>query len=220
MPFDILIYLFSDLFFLPAMEVLPSYSGCCRRETGFSSSIPHSCGSWELTHCSLFFLRGEVITDYFIPMLCHLQEGAPLAKFLLPSSMCPVLFFFFFSNGKLDSLLGKAGLLQSLSHLWLSSQVSPLLLFPCWDWEGLWPVSKLLLVPQPLPSSVCLTSDAWVGGWDSAWVSWCMVLNPVTPTEVLLFMDGFRIHCLKAGTKGGLSYAAMMLMSLQHSCFL
>lgn len=94
MPFDSLIYVFPDLFFLPAMEVLPSYSGCCRRETGFSSSIPHSCGSWELTHCSLFFLRGEVITDYFIPMLCHLQEGAPLAKFLLPSSMCPVLFFF------------------------------------------------------------------------------------------------------------------------------
>lgn len=39
------------------MEVLPQYTGCSWKETGFSGSIPYSWSSQALTHCSPFPLQ-------------------------------------------------------------------------------------------------------------------------------------------------------------------
>ncbi|XP_039106567.1 uncharacterized protein LOC120244243 [Hyaena hyaena] len=40
------------IFLSPVMEAPPQHLGCCRGETGFSSSVPHSWGSWTATRSS------------------------------------------------------------------------------------------------------------------------------------------------------------------------
>ena len=50
-------------------------------------------------------------------------------------------------------------------------------------------------VPQPIPMSVCLLLNAQVGTTPPRFLG-NMVLDPTTPTEALMFMDGI-FHCLK-----------------------
>lgn len=140
----------------------PQNSGCYQREPGFSSSEPHSCGSWEFTRCSHLSLR-EVTANHFSPMLWLLKERALPEVPLALSNVSKLGICFGFTLFRvLESFLGKIGLLQSLSCLWVSAQVSPLLVFPYWRPRGLGPGSKLPWVLQPLLISVCLTPDAQV----------------------------------------------------------
>lgn len=46
-------------------------------------------------------------------------------------------------------------------------------------------------------TEVCLPITWCTNGTHCSWVPWCMVLNPSTPTEALLFMDGCWIFVVK-----------------------
>lgn len=127
-------------------------------------------------------------------------------KVLTPSTHCIQTHIYYCSNIVLESLLRKAGLLQKLSHLWVSAQLSTLQVFPDHGWEGLGPVHWLLL---GLPIPLC------IGGRDSFRAHWHMVPDPTNPTQVLLFMDGCQNFVVKKeGQKRLMFYAATMLTSL------
>ena len=135
-------------------------------------------------------------------MLSCLREGPVLAKFFLPSLVHLNLhtFFFFCSKRMLKLLLWKPRLLQRLSYLSVSAQVSTLQLFPGCRQVGPRLVHRFLLVPQPILRSVCLLSSAqW--GQDSLCVPWHVVPNPIASTEPLLFLDGCQILVVKRGEK-------------------
>lgn len=70
-------------------------------------------------------------------------RGVILAKFFIYTLMHSNLFFFF--------PLWKSGLLQRLSHPWVSVQVRTFQVLPDYDQEWLQLVHRLLAVPQPIP---------------------------------------------------------------------
>lgn len=167
------------------MGVLPQYSGGYRRKMGFSNCVLHNWGSWTLSLSS----SGEVATVWFSPTLCYLREGVMLEKFLLPSPVAltspppsPRL------SGVLESFLEKPGLLQKLSHQWVSAQVSTLQNFSKSCHGGLGPVIHTSWLHS-------------VYGGLSAYYSmhrWARFLlvpsvyrtDSTAPTEARLFVDG------------------------------
>lgn len=52
-------------------------------------------------------------------------------------------------------------------------------------------------------TKVCLPVTQSTVGKDSSWVLWCMVMDPITPTVALLFMDRCWIFVVYLGGKGG-----------------
>lgn len=66
-----------------------------------------------------------------------------------------------------------------------------------------------------------------MGGHDSSWAPWCMVLNPTAPTEMLLSMDGNPT--LTVGGGGGHNkrrhirpcgyYHSSFYLQFRHQCF-
>ena len=133
--------------------------------------------------------------------VCHVGRKTLLAKFLSPSPIGPNSYIFVvivparcwnFSSGNLIP--------QTVSHLWVSAQVT-LQVLPNHGWEGLEPVHRSyrsLSAHRP-----CL------GGRDTFWVPWQMVMSPTTPTETLLSVDGSQTLIVKkVGHKGRTSYAS------------
>lgn len=90
-----------------------------------------------------------------------LKEGVVLARFLLlllvHTNLCPPTL-----SRVLESLLRKLGLLQKLSHLWMSAQVNALSMFPDLSQERLRLPCMGLLVSQLIPRYVCLLPKAQV----------------------------------------------------------
>lgn len=78
----------------------------------------------------------------------------------------------------------KPQVLQRLSHPWVSAQFSIFhVLLECSAGKD---SHELAAVPQPVPWSICLLSDAQVGDTRP----WAYSAGSMTPTEVLLFLDG------------------------------
>lgn len=99
-------------------------------------------------------------------------EGCLLAKFPLTSPVHPnSSYYYVCSNRMLPSLFGKTGLVQVLWSVGFCPR----------QWPSLW---------QPVLRSVCLLQDAWVSSCFLV-----VVLDPTTPTQTLLFMNG----CLNKG---------------------
>ena len=171
-------------FISPAAEALPQHSRCCWRERGLSSSVPHSQDTQELTHCSPFpWERG---CSWLVqPCRALIGRGSTGKILLTPSSASKSILFFFPSSSVLDSLLWKVG------HPWVSAQVSTLQGLPDRGWEGLGQVPQLCWLHglyQGLPITRCTGSETPPGPLGFWWWS-------PTPTEVLLFMDGWVIRC-------------------------
>lgn len=95
MAFDILVCLFPNLF--PVMEVRPQYSGYCWKEMGFYGHVLNNSGSQAFTHQSPF---------------SPLQRS----QSLYGQAPCNI------TEQVLESPFRKPGLLQILSHLWVSAR--------------------------------------------------------------------------------------------------
>ena len=54
-----------------------------------------------------------------------------------------------------------------------------------------------------------------MGGLDSFWVPWCMMLDPTAPTKALLSMEDAKLLLLKGEYEWGMSYSAAI--TLAHS---
>ena len=76
------------------------------------------------------------------------------------------IFFFlpYFFNRVLESLLRKSEHLQSVSHLWVSAEVSTLQVYLKCSQEGLGPVYRLLLVQQPIYQELSAYYMIYTGG--------------------------------------------------------
>lgn len=72
------------------VKVLPQYSSCCRRKTGFFSCVLHSWGSWTLSS------SGDVTTGSFSPLLCSLGGRGGAGKVPFTFSTGPILVGFCF----------------------------------------------------------------------------------------------------------------------------
>ena len=96
--------LFSSIVDFPLL-----YSRCCGREMGFSSSVPHSRGSWELSHNSPFPLWDRVLLASSSLHCAALGEEQCWQSSFLPLQWIKLIFF---PNRMLLSLLWKAGLLK------------------------------------------------------------------------------------------------------------
>ena len=172
-------------------------------ETHLSPASSHTAGVAELSLITVLFPHRRGHCLLIIVSHCGRAWVGKVSLFLCNASK---LIYFFFSNGVLESLLRKAGLLQKLSHLWVSAQLSTLQVFPDHGWEGLGPVHWLLL---GLPIPLC------IGGRDSFRAHWHMVPDPTNLTQVLLFLDGCQNFVVKKeGQKRLMFYAATMLTSL------
>ena len=94
----------------------------------------------------------------------------------------------------LESLLGKLYFCKfSLIHEYLPRATLSRVFLGCTD-KGLGKFAGSP-VPQPIPTSVRLLLNAQVGMTPPRFLG-NMVLDPTTPTEALMFMDGI-FHCLK-----------------------
>ena len=93
-------------------------------------------------------------------------------------SIFPLPYFF---NRVLESLLRKSEHLQSVSHLWVSAEVSTLQVYLKCSQEGLGPVYRLLLVQQSIYQELSAYYMIYTGGRDSSQVHWAIVLDPTTP---------------------------------------
>lgn len=54
---------------------------------------------------------------------------------------------------------------------------------------------------------------------DSSHVLWCMVLDPTSPTNVLSSVDGINCCCWWGGIQWGMSYSALLVISLAQEWF-
>lgn len=127
------------------------------------------------------------------------EGGEAQGKFLSPSPLQSNSYLLFCSNGMLISPLGKVGVLQILSYLWVSAQISTLPVFSKPQWEDLG--QDCCSAGSATHTKVCLPITGCTSQQDSSRVSWHIVLDPTFPTKVLLFMDGCLIYCSKRGTK-------------------
>ena len=106
MPFDILICLFPDLLLPLVLEVPPQYSGCCWRETGFSSSVQQQLGK-PITHSLISLSPRERSPPASLALQCHLKRGSAGKVPLILSSVSKLVFFspktfWNLPSGKLD----------------------------------------------------------------------------------------------------------------------
>lgn len=79
--------------FTPCHGALVLNFGCWGREMDFFSSVP-CWGSWALTHCFTLSSMGEIPNLLFLWAVEPCGGGVILAKFLLPTLICPNFFFF------------------------------------------------------------------------------------------------------------------------------
>ena len=140
-----------------------------------------------------------------------------LQKQLCPHQLCHPLQLTFPSSPRffgrvLESLLGKAGLLQSLPGPWVYVQVSTLQVFPNCSPEGPGQVHWLLMVLQPVPRSVYPLPDAQVNETPPRSLG---VLFRVPYSHRGTFVHAWIPNSLLKGeTKKRKSYTTMMLTLL------
>lgn len=171
MAFDILVCLFPNLF--PVMEVRPQYSGYCWKEMGFYGHVLNNSGSQAFTHQSPF---------------SPLQRS----QSLYGQAPCNI------TEQVLESPFRKPGLLQILSHLWVSARQHIPGFFQPWQEE----LGKFIWVCFfHSPYWVLLPVIRCMGGSESSHISWLMLPDTTTPTEEILFMRRCLISCFKRGTK-------------------
>ena len=128
--------------------------------------------------------RGIALMNFYVPSLLHLN-------------MCT------HTNGMLESPLRKTGLLK-FSCMWLSSQLSTLRFVcslhpPTPNKRGLEQVC--CSAGSTVDTEVCLPVTGCTGGQDFSWVLQHMVLAPITPTKVHLFINKCLTLCWKWGTE-------------------
>ncbi|KAM7233482.1 hypothetical protein CapIbe_015618 [Capra ibex] len=95
----------------------------------------------------------------------------------------------------LESLLRKSEHLQSVSHLWVSAEVSTLQVYLKCSQEGLGPVYRLLLVQQPIYQELSAYYMIYTGGRDSSQVHWAIVLDPTTTSEAICLWIYAKFTC-------------------------
>ena len=126
---------------------------------------------------------------------------------------CIQIHIFFCSNGFLEFLLRKAGLVQRLLILGCLLKSALSLFSQTVAERSCGPFCKLLLVLQPIPTSVCLSPDAQVvqtppGSLDK----WCWI--PQLPQRYFCLWVDAKLVAKKGGQKGRTSYATTKMASL------
>lgn len=167
-------------------EVPPRYSGCWWRETGVSSCVLQHWGSQPLTHCSPFPLQ-EILPPpvFFSPRQCCLgEEGGGTGKVPLKVSNVSKPLFSPVVCWKLPS--GRLDFCQfSLIHELLPRSALSRFFADHGERCGsrfTGSTGSTAHTKVYLPIIIC------TGGQNSSWAPWSMVLNPTTPTKVLLFV--------------------------------
>lgn len=182
--------------------------------------ISYKWGSWILVYLLSNSLVGELMglaNPTWQTELCHLGGGMTWVKggLFLQFSMhsffffllqCSRLFFFF------ENLYSCK---YSLVCGWLSKTVflgppGPWLI----GWGHLtWPTVSVSWTKFCTPIIWCIDEQ------DSSHVLWCMVLDPTSPTNVLSSVDGINCCCWWGGIQWGMSYSALLVISLAQEWF-
>lgn len=176
-PVIFLTYPFLDVLPPHSCGDVPQTSGHWERKVGFSSIALHS---WEVGYSltTLYFFTGELTASSFSPTLFCLEEGQ--------SSSYPLQCFeayFFFLQWQAESFSRKPGFPKSLSHLWVSAQISALQVFPNYGWQA--GVGSLAPAVSTAYTKFYMAVTSCIGRQDSSWDPWLMVPNAQLPQRHL-----------------------------------
>ena len=203
-PCDILISFLIASFSQPGRPCLHTQGAAGEKQVS-SSGVPRSCGSWELAPCAPCFPSGDVITDDVIPKLCHFLGGAANAA----NS------FFYSLMASRTLCLGRLDFCQVPSTHGCLPQAAPSWCSPAGAERGCGR-QQAPAGSTPHQGSVFPVPGAWQVGAETPPGSlrvWCRIPQ----LAQMCFCSGMDSAFLaKRGTQGGLSYAAVMLMSRQQ----
>lgn len=106
---------FLNSFYPLLMEVLPQYTGCCWKETGFSGSFPYCSSSQALTHCSSVPLQERL--PLAISALYSPWDRGSTGKIPLFLSIVSLSIYNLLQQRVLEYLIGKLNFYNvSLTH--------------------------------------------------------------------------------------------------------